>query len=46
MANDVIAIAGNASETRSEVDATKQALSALDSQVEHIHAVVARFRLR
>jgi len=46
VANDVIAIAGNASETRSEVDATKQALSALDSQVEHIHAVVARFRLR
>ncbi|WP_226034264.1 methyl-accepting chemotaxis protein [Aquitalea palustris] len=46
VANDVSGIAGNASETRSEVDATNQALSALDSQVEHIHAVVARFRLR
>jgi len=34
VANDVIAIAGNASETRSEVDATNQALSALDSQVD------------
>jgi methyl-accepting chemotaxis protein len=46
LAEDVSGIAGGASETRSEADATGQALAELDRQVAQIHGIVSRFRLR
>ena len=46
LADDVSGIAGGASETRSEADATGHALAALDRQVAQIHGIVSRFRLR
>ena len=46
LADDVSGIAGGASETRSEADATRQALAELDRQVAQIHDIVSRFRLR